>query len=71
MQNHQTKILNHLKSGQTLSQAEAIDLYNCYRLSAVIYCLRNLGYDIVKHNECNNSGIGTHARYELVQEMVA
>ena len=46
MQNHQTQVLNYLKSGKTLSQTEAITYFNCYRLSAVIKCLRNIGYDI-------------------------
>ncbi|MFX5752051.1 helix-turn-helix domain-containing protein, partial [Acinetobacter baumannii] len=34
--NHQTVILDYLKQGKTLSQAEAIELCDCYRLSAVI-----------------------------------
>ena len=47
MQNHQTQVLNYLKSGKTLSQTEAITYFNCYCLSAVIKCLRNIGYDDV------------------------
>ncbi|MEQ1070320.1 helix-turn-helix domain-containing protein [Acinetobacter lwoffii] len=65
--NHQTQVLAHLKQGKTLSQAEAIQNFDCYRLSAVIQRLRLAGYDIVTHNERNSSGIGTHARYELKQ----
>ena len=68
MNNTQLKqVLAHLKQGKTISQAEAIDLFNCYRLSAIIQRLRNAGYDIVTHNERNNSGIGRHARYELIK----
>ena len=63
--NHQTQILTHLKQGKTLSPVEAISLFNCYRLSAVINRLRNSGYDIATHNESNLNGRGTHARYEL------
>ena len=62
---HQTQVLSHLKQGKTLSQAEAIYHFDCYRLSAVIQRLRNAGYDIVTHNEPNLNGKGTHARYEL------
>lgn len=62
---HQTLVLSHLKQGKTLSQAEAIYHFDCYRLSAVIQRLRNAGYDIVTHNEPNLNGKGTHARYEL------
>jgi hypothetical protein len=59
MNNTQLKqVLAHLKQGKTISQAEAIDLFNCYRLSAIIQRLRNAGYDIVTHNERNKSGIG-------------
>lgn len=62
---HQTQVLTHLKQGKTLSQAEAIYHFDCYRLSAVIQRLRNAGHDIVTHNEPNLNGKGTHARYEL------
>ena len=63
--NHQTQILNHLKQGKTLSQAEAIQNFDCYRLSAVIQRLRLAGYDIVTHQEPNLNNKGSHARYEL------
>lgn len=65
--NHQTQVLAHLKQGKTLSQAEAIQNFDCYRLSAVIQRLRLAGYDIVTHNEPNQDARGTHARYELKQ----
>ena len=50
---HQTLVLSHLKQGKTLSQAEAIYHFNCYRLSAVIQRLRIAGHDIVTHNKPN------------------
>lgn len=62
---HQTQVLTHLKNGKTLSQAEAINEYDCFRLSAVIERLRKQGYDIVTHAEPNLNNKGTHARYEL------
>ena len=49
--NHQTQVLNHLKQGKTLSQAEAIHHFDCFRLSAVVERLRKQGYDIVTHQE--------------------
>ncbi|QOW47787.1 MULTISPECIES: helix-turn-helix domain-containing protein [Acinetobacter] len=69
--NHQTQVLDHLKQGKTLSQAEAINLFNCYRLSAVIQRLRRSGCDIVTHQEPNLNRDGYHARYELIGEFVA
>lgn len=63
--NHQTQVLAHLKQGKTLSQAEAIQYFNCYRLSAVIQRLRIAGHDITTHSESNLNSKGKHARYEL------
>lgn len=63
--NHKTQVLAHLQQGKTLSQAEAIHHFDCYRLSAVIQRLRNAGHNIVTHHEPNLNSKGTHARYEL------
>ncbi len=63
--NHQTQVLSHLKTGKTLSQAEAIYHFDCYRLSAVVERLRKQGHDIITHGEPNLNSKGTHARYEL------
>jgi len=59
------QVLAHLKQGNTLSQAEAINNFNCYRLSAVIKQLRNQGYEIMTRLEPNLNSKGNHARYEL------
>ena len=69
--NHQIQVLSHLKQGRTLSQAEAIKHFDCYRLSAVIERLRKQGYNIVTYKEANTKNKGTHARYELIGEFVA
>lgn len=63
---HKANILRHLQQGKTITQREAISLCNCYRLSAVIFELRCTGYIIKTHDEDNDSGIGIHARYELI-----
>ena len=44
------KILSHLKSGRTITSMEAIDLYRCTRLAAVIHSLKEEGYDIISKN---------------------
>ena len=59
------QVLSHIKQGRSITQVDAIRLFHCYRLSAIIEKLRRQGYDIVTHNERNSSGTGTHARYEL------
>ncbi|MEG2269083.1 MAG: helix-turn-helix domain-containing protein [Acinetobacter sp.] len=72
MNNTQLKqVLAYLKQGKTISQAEAIDLFNCYRLSAIIQRLRNMGYPVVTHREPNRISTGTHARYELIKQVAA
>lgn len=59
------QVLDHLKHFKTITQLDAINRFNCLRLSAIIQRLRNAGYDIVTHHEPNMSNKGTHARYEL------
>ena len=59
------QVLDHLKQGRTLTQADAIELFQCYRLSSIIHILRNQGYAIATYNERNTRRKGTHARYEL------
>ena len=39
-------VLNHLKIYGSISQREAVDKYNLYRLSSVIFELRKRGYEI-------------------------
>lgn len=41
-----TLILNHLKTGASINPLEAFSKYGVYRLGAVIYILREEGYDI-------------------------
>ncbi len=50
-------ILNHLKSGRSITAVEAVRLYNCYRLSANIKRLRRQGHDIVTHHEKNSRAL--------------
>ena len=56
MNNTQLKqVLAHLKQGKTISQAEAIDLFNCYRLSAIIQRLRNAGGFVAQRFEMQSA----------------
>lgn len=58
------QVLAHLKQSNTIAQSEAINHFNCFRLSDVILRLRKAGHDIITHREPNNASTGTHARYE-------
>ena len=39
-------ILNHLLSGKEITPMEALELYGCFRLGAIIYILKDDGYKI-------------------------
>lgn len=43
------QILNHLKKRKKITSLEAIELYKCTRLAAVIFNLKNRGYEIITH----------------------
>ena len=65
------RVLKHLKTHQTgITQADAIERYGCYRLSARISDLRKLGYEIETHTETKKNRYGVpcnYARYKLVR----
>ena len=62
-------ILKHLMDGKSITQAEAFDLYNCWRLAPVISRLKHKdGYNIDKIGEPNVTNNGKHARYFLISE---
>lgn len=46
MRGQRNAILNHLKSGKSITSKEAFELYGVTRLSAIIHDLRNMGYAI-------------------------
>ncbi len=65
------QILNHLKDGKSITQAEAVRLYNCWRLPVVISRLRKEdGYNIKALDEPNVTNNGIHARYVLISEPI-
>jgi len=56
-------ILTHLRN-KSITAADAMSRYNCYRLAARIADLKDRGYDIVTIMEPHKGG--AHARYYLV-----
>lgn len=53
MTNKTQEVLKHLKTKKSITSMEAIDLYGATRLSAIIFNLKNNGYDIItKREEC-------------------
>ncbi len=59
-------ILNHLKSGKTITPLEALDQYGCMRLAAVINNLRQQGHNIL--TEMINNDDKHYARYKYYKE---
>mgnify|MGYP001557341875 CR=1 FL=1 len=43
---HRLQVLRHLQNNTTITPIEALAEYNCYRLAARIYELRQAGYMI-------------------------
>jgi hypothetical protein len=62
------KILNYLKTGKKLDPMKALKMFGCFRLSARIFDLNEMGYNI----ECTNvSKNGKHfAEYKLIHKEV-
>lgn len=46
--NLHTLVLEHLKSGRSITSLEAVNLYGATRLAAIIFDLKKSGHDIVK-----------------------
>lgn len=63
--NQDMLILNYLNQGHSITQIEAIELFNCYRLSAAIHRLRNAGHEIETHKQQKAMSNGVFARYTL------
>ncbi len=53
-------ILKHLLSGKELTSIQAIELFGVTRLSALIFNLRQKGYDIRQRRQTVNTRYGRH-----------
>ncbi len=56
-------ILDYLQKGHTLTQAEAISLFGCYRLGARIYEIREQGFDVRREMEQRVNRFGENVRF--------
>ena len=59
-------ILEYLQIGNKITTLEALYQFGSFRLSAVIFELRQEGYNIITHNKTVDEK--TFAEYELVKE---
>jgi hypothetical protein len=69
MESQNQAILSHLKTGKSITQLEALDMFGCMRLSGRIFDLKNNGWPIVCEKIRLDSGkfVG---KYSLVQDKV-
>ncbi len=58
----------HLESGRSITPLEALRLYGSFRLSAIIFVLRERGLDIKTDMVENRATRSRYARYYLYQE---
>ncbi|MFR9622504.1 MAG: helix-turn-helix domain-containing protein [Rikenellaceae bacterium] len=60
-----TKILAYLKLGNTLTALEALDMFQCFRLTARIWDIKQQGYEIERKLVTSRSGKRI-AEYKLI-----
>jgi hypothetical protein len=60
----QKTILSHLTSGRSISNMEALVVYNISRLSDVVHKLRRKGFDVHTDVRVDNAG-HKYSRYSL------
>ena len=63
MTNKTQEVLKHLQKNGSITTWTAIELYAATRLSAIIYCLREKGYNIVDVWEEGIDKYGRNIRY--------
>lgn len=71
MRGQRKAILDHLESKGNITSMEAFTLYGATRLSAIVFDLRKMGYDIETHDIVSKNRYGEHctfAKYVLNKE---
>ena len=61
------KILKHLEDGHSITPMEALNSFGCFRLSAVIFDLKQEGHDI-KTKMVDNPNGKKFAQYSLLSK---
>lgn len=62
------EVLNYLQTHKSITSIEAIEMFGATRLSAIIFNLRNRGYQIITTTETKVNRYGrpcSYARYSL------
>lgn len=69
MESQNQQILDYLKTGKVLTPIEALDMFQCFRLSARIYELKDSGWPIMcERKRVNSDKVVGH--YSLTMDKV-
>jgi len=63
----QEKILDYLLEGKSITPLEALRYFGCFRLSAIVFNLKQQGYEFTTKLVKNKYG-NKFARYSLVEK---
>ena len=66
---HKHGILKYLMEHRSITNAEAVEHLDCYRLGARISELREMGVNIITYREDNVNKSGQHGRYYLEERV--
>lgn len=58
-------VLNHLQSGKEITPLEALNKYGCFRLGAVIFKLKQEGYNITRELRKINKANGKQGQFAV------
>lgn len=58
------RVLQYMKQGHSISQKEAIEMFGAYRLSSIIYRIREEGYNVITVPTKDKVG-GIYATYKI------
>ena len=64
--NQQNEVLAYLKKGNSITPLEALQMFGTFRLSAIIFNIRALGYEV--DTEIVRAGKKHWAKYSLVKK---
>lgn len=65
-ESQKTKILRYLEDGNKLNPMQALNLFGCFRLSAVIFDIRaEKGYEYIKTTKIENRNGNKYAEYAV------
>lgn len=69
IQTQQNEVLKYLKQGNSITNKDAVMLFDAYRLGDIIHRLRNKGHNIDTRLVQNRHNHQKHAVYTLLREV--